>query len=90
MGVPLDAVILLVPGHQELDDEMQLGEIVSEGHMRVEIRCRGVGGGEEEDEGRALLFWVIVAVVCNTRGSVTLFMLLGVASLTHIPSVCAS
>jgi len=50
MGVPLDAVILLVPGHQELDDEMQLGEIVSEGHMRVEIRCRGVGGGEEEDE----------------------------------------
>jgi len=31
MGVPLDAVILLVPGGRELDDEMRVGEIVREG-----------------------------------------------------------
>eukprot|EP00295_Goniomonas_pacifica_P007288 CAMPEP_0175834266 /NCGR_PEP_ID=MMETSP0107_2-20121207/15968_1 /TAXON_ID=195067 ORGANISM="Goniomonas pacifica, Strain CCMP1869" /NCGR_SAMPLE_ID=MMETSP0107_2 /ASSEMBLY_ACC=CAM_ASM_000203 /LENGTH=331 /DNA_ID=CAMNT_0017147483 /DNA_START=620 /DNA_END=1615 /DNA_ORIENTATION=+ len=49
IGVPLDEVILLVPGHRELDDEMRLGEIVREGHLTVEVRCRGVGGGEAED-----------------------------------------
>jgi len=45
MGVPLDAVILLVPGGRELDDEMRVGAIVKEGPMTVEVRCRGVGGG---------------------------------------------
>eukprot|EP00295_Goniomonas_pacifica_P007333 CAMPEP_0175838020 /NCGR_PEP_ID=MMETSP0107_2-20121207/18008_1 /TAXON_ID=195067 ORGANISM="Goniomonas pacifica, Strain CCMP1869" /NCGR_SAMPLE_ID=MMETSP0107_2 /ASSEMBLY_ACC=CAM_ASM_000203 /LENGTH=262 /DNA_ID=CAMNT_0017151563 /DNA_START=166 /DNA_END=954 /DNA_ORIENTATION=+ len=50
MGVPLDAVILLLPGRRELDDENLVGEIVREGPMTVEVRCRGVGGGELEDE----------------------------------------
>jgi len=48
MGLPCGAVFL-VPGHRELDDKMQLGEIVSEGHLTVEVRCRGVGGGDAED-----------------------------------------
>jgi len=50
IGVPLGQVIMLVPGSRELDDEMRLGEIVMEGPLTVEVRCRGVGGGAVENE----------------------------------------
>eukprot|EP00295_Goniomonas_pacifica_P036880 CAMPEP_0175953222 /NCGR_PEP_ID=MMETSP0108-20121206/31230_1 /TAXON_ID=195067 ORGANISM="Goniomonas pacifica, Strain CCMP1869" /NCGR_SAMPLE_ID=MMETSP0108 /ASSEMBLY_ACC=CAM_ASM_000204 /LENGTH=85 /DNA_ID=CAMNT_0017279757 /DNA_START=55 /DNA_END=308 /DNA_ORIENTATION=- len=40
MGMALDQVLLLLPGRRELGDEMRLGEIVREGHMTVEVRCR--------------------------------------------------
>jgi len=49
LGASSDVVILLVPGRRELDNEMRMGEIVREHHLTVEVRCRGVGGGKEED-----------------------------------------
>jgi len=65
IGGPLNEVILLVPGHRELDDEMRVGEIVREGPMTVEVRCRGVGGGKEEDRGKCVvmvLLWLWLSV----------------------------
>jgi len=40
---------------------MRVGEIVREGPMTVEVRCRGVGGGEAEDEGSSLL-WLLMCL----------------------------